>query len=55
MKLQLLSEPSLHLTFCIYAGVDFENRLPGGNVEKKCDYKIIEMILRTSQAQNQSR
>jgi hypothetical protein len=25
--------------------VGFENRLPGGNVEKKCDYKIIEMLL----------
>jgi len=24
-------------TFCIAAGGDFENRLPGGNAEKKCD------------------
>ena len=42
-------------TFCIYAGVGFENRLPSGNAEKKYDYKIIGMIFRTSQAPNQSR
>jgi len=30
--------------------VGFENRQPGGNAEKKYDYKIIEKILRTSQA-----
>ena len=41
-------------TFCIYAGVGFENRQPGGNAEKKYDYKIIEKFLRKSQAPNQS-
>ena len=46
------SRPLLQPTFCIFAGVDFEKRLPGGNAEKKYDYKIIEKILRTSQAQN---
>jgi len=40
-------------TFCIYAGVGFENRLSGGNAEKKCDYKIIEMFFRKSQAPKQ--
>jgi len=44
----------LQLTFCIYAGVGFENRLPGGNAEKKYDYKIVEMFFRTSQAPNKS-
>ena len=44
----------LLLTFCIAAGGDFENRLPGGNAEKKYDYKIIEKIHRTSPAPNQS-
>ena len=52
-------EMSLHFynstqRICIYAGVGFENRLPSGNAEKKYDYKIIEMILRTSHAPNQS-
>ena len=41
-------------TFCIAAGGDFENRLPGGDDEKKCDYKIIEKFLKKSQAPNQS-
>jgi len=30
----------------------FENRLPGGNDEKKCDDKIIEMFFRKSHAPN---
>jgi len=36
------------------AGGDFETRLPGGNAEKKRDYKIIEKFPRTSQALNRS-
>ena len=32
------SGPLLQPTFCIAAGGDFENRLPGGNAEKKYDY-----------------
>jgi hypothetical protein len=32
--------------------VGFETRQPGGNAEKKYDYKIIEMFFRTSQAPN---
>ena len=43
---------ALSLTVRIAAGGGFENRLPGGDAEKKYDYKIIEKILRTSQAQN---
>jgi hypothetical protein len=34
--------------------VGFENRLPGGNAEKKRDYKIIEIFFRKSQDPNQS-
>jgi hypothetical protein len=34
--------------------VGFENRLPGGDAEKKYDDKIIEKFLRKSQAPNQS-
>jgi len=30
----------------------FGNRLPGGNDEKKCDDKIIEMVFRKSHAPN---
>ena len=44
----------LHTTVRIAAGGGFENRPPGGNAEKKCDYKIIEKILKTSQAPNRS-
>jgi hypothetical protein len=44
----------LRLTFCIAAGGDFENRLPGGNAEKKCDYKIIEKFFKMSQAQTKA-
>jgi hypothetical protein len=40
--------------FCIYTGLGFENHLPGGNAEKKYDYKIIKNFLRTSQAPNQN-
>ena len=42
----------LQLTVRIAAGGGFESRLPAGNAEKKYDYKIIEKILRTSQAPN---
>ena len=45
---------TLYTTFCIYAGVGFENRLPGGNAEKKCDDEINEKFLRTRQAPNRS-
>jgi hypothetical protein len=38
--------------FCIAAGGDFENRLLCGNADLEYDYKIIEKLLRTSQAQN---
>jgi len=41
-------------TVSIYAGVGFGNRLPGGNVEKECYYKIIEMFFRKSQAQTKA-
>ena len=46
------SGPLLQPTVRIAAGGGFENRLPGGNAKKKYDYKIIEKILRKSQAPN---
>ena len=55
-KLIMVSRVFIKLppTFCIAAGGDFENRLTGGDDEKKYDYKIIEKILRKSQVPNQS-
>jgi hypothetical protein len=49
-----LPRPTMTAKVRIAAGGGFENRLPGGNAEKKCDYKIIEKFLRKSQAPNQS-
>ena len=56
MKLYDQSKCKVHwrITFCIAAGGDIEKRLPGGNDEKKYDDKIIEKILRKSQAPNQA-
>jgi len=43
-----------HQRFALPSVGGFETRLPGGNDDKKCDDKIIEMFFRKSHAPNHS-